>query len=341
MSKFVRSGFEDLPSVSIIIPTFNSSRTLGLCLKSIFCQDYPRGKVEVIIADGGSTDGTVKIAMGYGVDKILKNPLRTGEAGKAIGFRNASNDIIAFIDSDNVLPEKNWLKRMVRPFEVDSIAGSEPLYFAYRRDDSSINRYFALIGMNDPLCLFIGNYDRYSYLTDKWTGLNVRWQDVGDYLILKLDERALPTVGANGFLVRKGLVNECLMGEYLFDVDLVYELVSKGHNEFAKVKTEIFHLYSDSITTFLGKQMRRISHYAKYKRLGLRKYPWSNLGRLGLIKFISFTLLMLPLLVQTVRGYLRKKDRAWVFHPIACWVTLLAYGWAMLQGYSLRKDLWR
>jgi len=65
-------------SVSIIIPTLNSTRTLGLCLKSITSQNYPEELVEIIVADGGSTDQTKEISQAYFV-KLVDNPLKTGE----------------------------------------------------------------------------------------------------------------------------------------------------------------------------------------------------------------------------------------------------------------------
>jgi glycosyltransferase involved in cell wall biosynthesis len=52
--------------VSIIIPTKNNADILEKCLESIHNSNYPRCKVEVIIVDGHSTDGTVEIAKRYG-----------------------------------------------------------------------------------------------------------------------------------------------------------------------------------------------------------------------------------------------------------------------------------
>ena len=60
---------------------WSGSRENGVHLDSIKNQDY-RGEVEIIIADGGSTDSTLEIARKY-TDKIYPNPLITGEAGKA------------------------------------------------------------------------------------------------------------------------------------------------------------------------------------------------------------------------------------------------------------------
>jgi len=116
------------PSISIIIPTYNSEKVLPLCLESIETQDY-RGDIEIIIADGGSTDSTLEIAKQY-TNKIYPNPLKTGEAGKAVGLRHSKGEIIALIDSDNILPSRDWLSRMKNFKKVLSNQGvlKEPLY---------------------------------------------------------------------------------------------------------------------------------------------------------------------------------------------------------------------
>ncbi len=132
------------PSISIITPTYNSAKTLKSCLDSIKNQDY-EGDIELIIADGGSTDSTLEIAQKY-TDKIYPNPLKTGEAGKAVGVKRSKGEIIALIDSDNILPSKDWLFRMTEPFQDREIAGTEPLYYTYRGEDGYITRYCAMLG---------------------------------------------------------------------------------------------------------------------------------------------------------------------------------------------------
>jgi len=326
----------EYPLVSVVIPTYNSEKTLEMCLESIVNQDYPEDRVEVIIVDGGSVDRTLEIARRY-TNKIFNNPLRTGEAGKAVGVKKAKGDLIALIDSDNILPTKDWLKSMVKPFiEDEEIVGSEPLYYVYRKEDGYITRYCALIGMNDPLCLFIGNYDRYCLLTDKWTELNVKQEDRGDYLKIELTEREIPTMGANGFLIRKKMIKKCAIGDYLFDIDIVYELVRQGYNKFAKVKTGIIHIFAYNTFTFVKKQRRRIKDYIYYKKLGLRKYPWSSVSKRKLSKFIIYTVLTFPLIIQATKGYMKKPDRAWFFHVPACWITLIVYTIGIIQNYLLR-----
>lgn len=312
------------PSISILIPTLNAEKTLRECLTQISNQDYPKDKIEVIVADGGSTDGTVAIARQFGAI-ITPNPLKTGEAGKAAALKKAQNELIALIDSDNYLPTRDWLTRMVKPFEDKEIIGSEPLEYTYRKSDGLITRYCALLGMNDPICLFLGNYDRYCHLTGRWTDMPVRVEDKGTYFKLTLERNKVPTIGANGTMLRRALVAETV-GDYFFDIDEIYGLMLLGNNKFAKVKTGIIHVFSGTVATFIRKQKRRIRDYAYYQKMGIRKYPWSQLNVSGLAFFVVYSALWVPTFLQACRGYMKIRDRAWFFHPLACWLTLWVYG---------------
>lgn len=330
-------------NVSVVTPTLNSERTLKLCLSSIAMQDYP-GEVEIVIADGGSIDKTLEIARRYKA-KLVRNKLKTGEAGKAAGAKAARGEIVAFVDSDNVLPDKNWLRRMVQPFlDEPDIVATEPLYFSYRRRDHWLTRYFALLGMGDPLNLFIGNYDRYSFITDRWTDLDIPHEDRGRYLLLKL-RREIPTIGANGFLIKKSALWSYPVKDYLFDIDVIRFLVQRTSVvKVAKVKIGIVHLFAGNIATFVRKQRRRIRDYFYFQKVGFRVEPDTQRLNSGKKKFELACMTLLPLLLQIMRGFLRKRDIAWLFHPVACWITFFVYATESLrqpftQG-QLNRERW-
>jgi glycosyltransferase involved in cell wall biosynthesis len=317
---------ESLPSISIIIPTYNSEATLFRCLESIAIQDYPKTKVEVIVVDGGSKDKTLEVADKYGISQKLYNPLRTGEAGKAVGVQAADYEIIALVDSDNILQGTNWLREMVAPFRNPKIVGAEPLFYTYRMKDPLISRYCALLGMNDPLCLYLGNYDRYSYVSERWTEAAVKTVDMNDYILVELvDEKNLPTIGANGFLIRTELVRKLDYRPYLFDIDIIYQLAKEKKNTFAKVKIGIIHLFAGSTNDFIKKTYRRIRDYTYYKRKSMRKYPWNKADKLKLLRFIFYTVLLFPSFKDSIKGYRNMPDKAWFYHPLACQLTLLTY----------------
>ena len=221
---------------------------------------------------------------------------------------------------------------MTAPFSDPEIAGSEPIEYTYRRTDSGLTRYCALLGMNDPLCYFLKNYDRMSVLSGKWTGLDIETHDRGDYLEVHLRPEAIPTMGANGFLLRKELLDVLQVGDYLFDIDIIHDLVMSGHSTFAKVKTGIVHLYGSGLRTFSRKQLRRVRDFHYYSSRGMRSYPWSTRKKAGVLKFIVYCLLLVPLVYQSIKGYRRQPDTAWGLHLPACLITLAVYALGVIEG---------
>ncbi len=310
----------ELPSISIVVPTYNSERTLAQCLGSIVRQDYPREKIEIIIADGGSEDKTLEIAKKYKVHKILHNTLKVEESGRALGIEASKNSIIAFVDQDNILDSSNWLKMMVKPFEEDEIVGSEPLFYAYRQGDSAIVRYCSLIGADDPLYIYLGYYDRFCHFKGKWTEAPVEERDDGDYLYVKLlSSREIPTIGANGFMMRRELLKKVQYNPFIH-TDIIYQLVKLGHRDFAKVKVGLVHLHAKSVVDFLKKKLRRLHRYSMMKR----EYNVDLKHKVP--KFVLYTLLLLPIWSDVIRGYRRKPDNAWFLHLLICPLILLTYG---------------
>ena len=186
------------PTISFITPTLNASAYLEKCLVSITKLKYPKSKIEIIIADGGSTDDTISIAKKYKA-KIYHNKFKTSESGKAVCLRQANGEFVVLVDSDNIITDRNWLIKMIKPLILDEeLVGSEPIRYTYRKYDGYIDRYCALMGMNDPLCFWLGAYDRVNTITGKWTGLNVSTIKRKGYLELRLRCGNIPTIGANG-----------------------------------------------------------------------------------------------------------------------------------------------
>jgi glycosyltransferase involved in cell wall biosynthesis len=327
------------PSVSFVIPTLNSARTLDACLASVRAQDYD-GEIEILIVEAGSTDATLEIAHRHEVDDILENPLRTGEAGKAVGMRSARGEILAFVDSDNTLVGRDWLTRMTRPFEDPEVVSAEPLRWDYRPEYGLIDRYCALTGVNDPVSLFVGNYGRFSSLTGTWTGFAVVQSHETDYIRVTVDPDLLPTMGANGYLVRAESLRAVVSGDFLFDIDAGGDLARAGHATVARVDAAIGHRFVVGYGDFVRKTRRRARDYLYYSHLGSRTYPWGRYRR-GIALFVFSTVLTVPLFVQAFRGYSRVRDRAWWFHPVACWTTLVVYGLETARAQFRRERLER
>jgi len=105
------------PTVSFVIPTRNSGRTLEVCLSSIHNQDYDKDKLEIIIIDSYSKDNTLEIAKKFASKIVLHN----GSLGEIrdLGFKVARGDIIAMFDSDVIIPHKDWLKNAIKYFVLN------------------------------------------------------------------------------------------------------------------------------------------------------------------------------------------------------------------------------
>lgn len=90
-----------LPAVSVVVPTYNSARTLRRCLSSI--RDQQGVAVELIVVDPerGSTDDTPEVASQLADVFLVAGPERVAQ--RNAGLAAASHPLIAFIDSDMVL----------------------------------------------------------------------------------------------------------------------------------------------------------------------------------------------------------------------------------------------
>ncbi|MBV9028045.1 MAG: glycosyltransferase [Candidatus Eremiobacteraeota bacterium] len=77
---------------SLMLPTLNEEWRVRALLDSIAAQRYPRDCIELLVADGGSTDRTIEIAQSYGAT-VLPNPIRRAEPGAAMLLGHASGDV--------------------------------------------------------------------------------------------------------------------------------------------------------------------------------------------------------------------------------------------------------
>ncbi|TAL27410.1 MAG: glycosyltransferase family 2 protein [Nitrospirae bacterium] len=108
------------PLVSIIIPVRNEAGLLKNCLESISNLDYPKDRIEVIIADGMSTDDTVNTAKQLGA-RVVLNEKKTVSPGRNIAFKLAKGEIIAFTDADCIV-DKDWIINSLKYFKDDEVA---------------------------------------------------------------------------------------------------------------------------------------------------------------------------------------------------------------------------
>jgi|SRR3989344_3271060 len=320
------------PSVSFVICTFNSGKILKECLDSIKRLNYPSKLIEVLVVDGGSKDNTLELARKYHC-RIVKENTRKPEAATAIGYNEAKNDIVVNFPSDNVIPNRSWLNDMIKPFsENKDLTGVETLRYHYSSKDKSLNRYFALFGAADPVAYYMNKRDRITYFEKKWP-LKAKAEDKGSYYIVKFDKNNTPTLGANGFLVKKSLIRKVTKDPLkFFHIDGTYDLISMGYNKFAFVKNTIWHKTGVDFWYYVKNRLRYANIY--FQDQSLRRYHLVDLrkDKLKLIKYIFFSLTIVFPLYESIRGFIKIRDFAWFYHPVISLFICVLYTYSTIKN---------
>lgn len=336
-------------TVSVVITTYNADEWLEECLESVRTQDYPPEKVEIILVDDGSVDRSLEIAAEF-TDRLFHSGRNYCEISRAQGIRHARNDLVLFLDADNSLPSRDFLRRLAMPFQAEpNLVGSYPYKFQHLADDPAANRYCALFGLNDPYQFYLKSREHLMWTEDSW-GLPGDCIDKGNYFLVEFgsDEGSL-TLGAIGFLIRRshltdkfvqvrapqkrrpknaayegiGLGPEIEVVPAFFHSDACNAIVHSGQGKFAAVKQTVIHHHCANSREFVGKLMRNYRYFVEYR--SVRSHVWVLNSPLRLL---LATLAMGSIMVPTahaVRGFLAHRDWAWFLHPVYCLAVVLGY----------------
>jgi glycosyltransferase involved in cell wall biosynthesis len=117
------------PMVSVIIPCRNEEAYIARCLDSILASEYPQDRLEILVADGRSSDRTRKILGTYEIAYrsvvLLDNAQGTTPAGLNVAIRAASGEIIIRMDA-HVLYPPDYIGRLVKALQesgADNVGG--------------------------------------------------------------------------------------------------------------------------------------------------------------------------------------------------------------------------
>lgn len=317
------------PTVSLAMATFNSARTLEQALAAVRDQDYP-AEIEIIIADGGSTDKTLEIAQKYQA-KIVNVPSdkQNAEYNKGVAANQAQNEILLMIDHDNIMTHRQWLKRMIQPLVDDpDIFGAGTMRFDHDPTMTPLDRYFSLIGAPDPVPFFLNKSAHQSWL---YSGFHLRGrllEEQDTYYIVELDPNKMPALGGNGCVLRRQLLKEAQSDpDHFFHIDIHVDLAEKGYRRYAFVKDTIKHLSNNSVIPFLKRRRYFIEkyHFLDYSRRRYSIYEPEK-DKAALIGYIIYSATLIGPLFDAVRGCLKKPDLAWFLHPVMCFSMLIVYG---------------
>jgi cellulose synthase/poly-beta-1,6-N-acetylglucosamine synthase-like glycosyltransferase len=148
---------EALPSATLIISAYNEEAVLAKKLENALALEYPAGRLEIVVVDDGSRDGTAEIANSYAERGVVLHSYEQNR-GKNLALNDSMprvrGEIIIFTDA-NGMYEPDAVRELLRPF-ADPHVGSACGELVYRNfNDNPIaegyNRYWELDQMQKRL----------------------------------------------------------------------------------------------------------------------------------------------------------------------------------------------
>ena len=172
-----------LPNISLIICTYNEEKNVAVKLENTLKLDYPREKLQVILADDGSTDTTVEIANGFELVEILKLSRGGKTHAQNEAVKKARNEILVFSDANNIY-KNDALIKLSRNFadkKVGVVCG-ELQYHHKQSEENAYWRYEVAIKEAESKhgCLLGANGSIYAVRRDAYISLPI--DSISDHL---------------------------------------------------------------------------------------------------------------------------------------------------------------
>jgi cellulose synthase/poly-beta-1,6-N-acetylglucosamine synthase-like glycosyltransferase len=139
----------ELPKFSIIVPTKNEETVIQRCLDGIFSIDYPIDKMQIIVVDGKSDDGTCKICAEFSEKypanlKVISEKTAKGKpAALNLALPYINGEIVGVFDADS-LPEKDVLSKVASYFNDEKVMALQGRTTSINEKSNALTRVIAM-----------------------------------------------------------------------------------------------------------------------------------------------------------------------------------------------------
>lgn len=329
--------------VSIIMPTYNSARTLEKSLKSIREQDIRQDSVEILILDGDSSDRTCSIAREYGAT-ILENKRRLPEFAKQQGMLEAQGKYGIFIDSDEAFVRTDSLSRRVEFLqkhpEVKNLVSTGQICV---QNEKGINRYANFIG--DPFSNFVYRYDGYDRKYDICR--KCKYQRMNGGILFQFGENdMLPLFDALGNMFEietaKKIYNETGRNKS-FAANIFSNMVRQTKCAAMLEDDYVWHEPGLSVSKYLNKLKWRVkNNLFQTEGVGFSERSKQDfILRKRQMLFVPYCGLIVPVVLDAIRMAIRKKDIWFILHIFFAEYVFIMIVWYMFLkviNYPVRME---
>lgn len=214
-----------IKSVSVVIPAYNSEKTISQAIKAVLGQDFD-GTIELIVVDDGSSDKTAEIVQSFPNVQSINQENQGPASARNLGAQKANGEIVFFTDSDCV-PHVSWISTMLAHFSDPSIAAVRGSY-GIANPESLLAR-----------CVHEEILYRHRFLP--------RYPKVFGSYNVGIRKRVIDEIGGFNTGYRHA------SGE---DNDLSYRILSAGYKILFEPKALVDHYHPTSLKKYLKEQYR-------------------------------------------------------------------------------------
>ncbi len=305
---------------SVIMPTYNSERTLELALEGIRGQSFPQDRVEILIVDGGSTDRTLEIAEKYNC-VIVTNPDKLPEPAKLYGMQRAQGKYICVMGSDEIMTNKMLFKQRLDFLKKHPEVHGMLAELKAPKGYSPCCFYMNAVG--DPFTCFV-----YKTYGNRVYNLRKKLYKKEDktYIYKFNDDDILP-IGDGGtimdmFYIRTNYSE--LMKTH--ETSVLWDIMIRDNGMIACIEDDyVEHLSLCDLKTYLKKLNFRVInnvHNVDGSGYAFRAKTQSRLNRRKYIFPLYCILLPWPLF-DSIHMAIRLKHYIYFAHPFFCWYVMI------------------
>ncbi|MEO1991326.1 MAG: glycosyltransferase [Pirellulales bacterium] len=334
--------------VTVVMPTLNAEKTLQSSLASLKCQSYPQEKIHILIVDGGSTDSTKRIAQKYGCT-ILHNKKIQQEYGKQIGIQASESRYLMFLDADEVLENKDDLKRKIDAFVETDVPFLWSSGYKKPPDAPFINEYINLF--SDPFAFFMYRVSAdYQLYIPSMQRRYPRYSENSQRLIFRfseLDQLPLLDLAAGAMIDQQKL--QMVHGLNISKERMIptcFQQLMRHDPRLAIVKDcPVIHYSAETFQTYIYKLCWRVIaniHYPSIPGTGFTNRATLQKSRSHLKKylFIPYALTILPATIDAfVMAIRTRKIIAFLQIPLSFLTAILILYHALLRSMGIRPAL--